>query len=75
MEWLDGLIAGRDWIVPGRFTIADIILHCCTDFSTGVGQPIPASAKNLQAWFKRAAARPSAAASLHPASAQVKMRG
>ena len=75
MEWLDGLIAGRDWIVPDRFTIADIILYCCLDFSSGVGQPIPASAKNLQAWFKRAADRPSASASLHPAAGKLKMRG
>jgi glutathione S-transferase len=75
MDWLDELIAGRDWIVPSRFTIADIILYCCTDFSKGVGQPIPASAKNLQAWFKRVEARPSASASLHPASEKLKMRG
>jgi glutathione S-transferase len=75
MEWLDGLIAGRDWIVPNRFTIADIILYCCIDFSSGVGQPIPASAKNLQAWYKRVADRPSASASLHPAASKLKMRG
>ena len=41
MEWLDGLITGRDWIVPERFTIADIILYCCVDFSSGVGQTNP----------------------------------
>jgi glutathione S-transferase len=75
MEWLDGLIAGRDWIVPNRFTVADIILYCCLDFSSGVGQPIPDSAKNLQGWYKRVAGRPSASASLHPASGQLKMRG
>lgn len=75
MEWLDGLIAGRDWIVPNRFTTADIILYCCLDFAACVGQTIPASAKNLQAWFKRVEARPSAAASLHSASAKLKMRG
>jgi glutathione S-transferase len=40
-----------------------------------VGQTIPASAKNLQTWFKRVAARPSASASLHPASEKLKMRG
>ena len=75
LVWLDGLIAGRDWIVPDRFTIADIILYCCTDFAAGVGQKIPDSARNLQAWFKRVEARPSALASLHPAWSQVKMRG
>jgi glutathione S-transferase len=75
LVWLDGLIAGRDWIVPDRFTIADIILYCCTDFAAGVGQKIPDSAKNLQAWFKRVEGRPSATASLHPAWSKLKMRG
>jgi glutathione S-transferase len=75
MEWLDGLIAGRDWIVPNRFTIADIILFCCLDFSAGVGQTIPASCKNLQAWFKRVEARPSAGSTIHPGAAKLKMRG
>ncbi|HZO81519.1 MAG TPA: glutathione S-transferase family protein [Candidatus Binataceae bacterium] len=75
MEWLNGLIAGRDWIVPNRFTIADIILYCCLDFAAGVGQKIPPSCTNLQGWFKRVEARPSATASLHPNWAKVKMRG
>ena len=75
LEWLDKLMAGRDWIVPNRFTIADIILYCCLDFAAGVGQKIPASAPNVQAWFKRAGDRPSATSSLHPAWQQVKMRG
>ncbi len=75
LEWLDKLMAGRDWIVPNRFTIADIILYCCLDFAAGVGQKIPASAPNVQAWFKRVGDRPSATSSLHPAWQQVKMRG
>jgi len=75
LKWLDKLIAGRDFIVPNRFTIADIILYCGMDFAGGVGQKIDPADANVTAWFKRIEARPSAASSLHPASAQLKMRG
>jgi glutathione S-transferase len=75
LAWLDKLIAGRDWIVPGRFTIADIILYTALDFGGTVGQPINPSLANVHGWFKRVGARPSAAGSLHPASAQAKMAG
>jgi glutathione S-transferase len=75
LKWLDGLIEGRDFIVPNRFTIADIILYCALDFAAGVGQPLNPSLPNVNAWFKRIDARPSAQASLHPASAQLKMKG
>ena len=60
--WLDGQIAGRDWIVPGRFSLADILLFCFLTFGTMVGQPIPEDAANIKAWFERVKARPSAAA-------------
>jgi glutathione S-transferase len=75
LKWLDGLIAGRDFIVPNRFTIADVILYCALDFAAGVGQSIDPSLANVNAWFKRIDGRPSAKASLHPASAQLKMKG
>ncbi len=75
MAWLDKLIAGRDFIVPNRFTIADIILYCATDFGATVGQTIPASCGNLSAWFKRIDSRPSAKASLHPAWETIKVKG
>jgi len=75
LKWLDGLIAGRDFIVPNRFTISDIILYCALDFGVSVGQKIDPSDANVIAWFKRIEARPSAASSLHPTSAQLKMRG
>jgi glutathione S-transferase len=75
LKWLDGLISGRDFIVPNRFTIADIILYCALDFASGVGQPINPENKNVTAWFNRIDERPSAKASLHPASAQLKMKG
>ena len=75
LKWLDKLIAGRDFIVPNRFTISDIILFCALDFASGVGQKIDPADTNVVAWFKRIEARPSASSSLHPASAQLKMRG
>jgi len=75
LKWLDDQIAGRDFIVPNRFTISDIILYCALDFAAGVGQTINPSLANVNAWFKRVNSRPSATSSLHPASAQMKMRG
>ncbi|MGH8011215.1 MAG: glutathione S-transferase family protein [Candidatus Binataceae bacterium] len=75
LKWLDGLLAGHDFIVSNRFTIADIILYCCTDFSAGVEQKIDPSLRNVTAWFQRVDSRPSAKSSLHPASEQLHMRG
>ncbi|MGH7023462.1 MAG: glutathione S-transferase family protein [Caulobacteraceae bacterium] len=63
LSWLDGLIAGREWVVGDRFTLADIMLFCFLDFGAGVGQPLNPDNKNLAAWFERAKARPSAAVS------------
>ena len=63
LAWLDGLIAGRQWIVGDRFTLADILLFCFLDFGAQVGQPLNPENKHLAAWFDRAKARPSAAAS------------
>ncbi|WP_304166527.1 glutathione S-transferase family protein [Phenylobacterium aquaticum] len=60
--WLDGQIAGRDWIVPGRFSLADILLFGFLAFGGVVGQPLPDEAANVKAWFERVKARPSAAA-------------
>ncbi|MBA3812677.1 MAG: glutathione S-transferase family protein [Caulobacteraceae bacterium] len=63
LAWLDGLIAGRTWIVGERFTLADILLFCFLDFGGQVGQPLNPDNRNIAAWFERAKARPSAAAS------------
>ena len=64
MQWLDGLIAGKEWIVGDRFTMADICLFCYLDLLRGAGQPIPADCLNLAGWFERVGNRPAAAASL-----------
>ncbi len=63
ITWLDGLIAGRAFIVGDRFTLADIHLYVFLEFGAQVGQPINPENKNIAAWHARVAARPSAAAS------------
>ena len=73
-EWLDAQIGGREWIAGDSFTLADIVLYCFADFGPGVGQPFPAELSNVNAWFQRVAARPSAEASIHPAAKAGGMR-
>jgi len=63
LAWLDGLIAGRQFVVGDRFTLADILLFVFIEFGALVGQPLDPANKNLAAWKDRVAARPSAAAS------------
>jgi glutathione S-transferase len=75
LAWLDALLPGRTWIAGDRFTIADIVLYVALDFGGTVGQPLPAGLANVGAWFGRVAARPSAAASLHPLAEGIGMRG
>lgn len=62
LAWLDGQMAGRDTIVPKRFTLADIVLYAFLEFGAGVGQPIDPALKSLAAWFEKLKARPSAKA-------------
>lgn len=62
LEWLDGQIAGRETIVPGRFTLADVVLFAFLEFGASVGQPLDPARKNLTAWFEKTKARPSASA-------------
>ncbi|HYL60368.1 MAG TPA: glutathione S-transferase family protein [Candidatus Acidoferrales bacterium] len=75
LKWLDALLEGKQYIAGNRFTVADIILFAALDFGGSVGQKIDPSLKNVNAWFNRVGARPSAKASLHPASAQTGMKG
>ena len=63
LAWLDAQIAGRDWIVGNRFTLADVLLYGFVDFGATVGQPLDPAWKNLNAWRDRVAARPSVEAS------------
>jgi glutathione S-transferase len=70
----DRALAGRAWIVGSRFTLADIALYSMLDFFALTGQPLDAEKKNLNAWFQRVGARPSAEASIHPGAKAAKMR-
>jgi glutathione S-transferase len=63
LAWLNGLIAGREWIVGDRFTLADILLFSFVEFGAQVGQPVNSDNTAIAAWRERVAARPSAAAS------------
>lgn len=62
LKWLDGQIAGKQFICGDRFTLADILLYCFLAFGNQVGQPLNPEFKNLTAWFARVGERPSAKA-------------
>lgn len=62
LKWLDGQMAGREFLCGARFTLADVHLFCFQDFGNQVGQPLNPEFTNLTAWFDRVKARPSAAA-------------
>src|SRR6185312_11764947 len=40
LAWLDGLMAGKDYICGKRLTLADILLFAFVDFFNGVDQPL-----------------------------------
>ena len=75
LAWLDIQIEGKEFICGDRITIADLVLYCCTDFASGVGQVIDSKLENVTAWFYRMENRASAVESLHPAAEKVGMRG
>jgi len=63
LTWLDGLVAGRDFIAGSKISLADILLFAFLEFGARVGQPLDPANKNLAAWYARMAARPSVTAS------------
>jgi len=63
LAWLDGLMAGRQFIAAPHVTLADVFLFAFLDFGRTVGQPLDPNLAWISAWFERMAARPSAAAS------------
>ena len=64
LAWLDGLIAGRDFIAGPKLTLADLHLFAFLEFGNRVGQPLDPANKNLAAWYARMEARPSVTASV-----------
>lgn len=62
LKWLDGQMAGKEFIAGARFTLADILLFGFVDFGGQVGQPLNPEFANLASWFARVKDRPSAKA-------------
>jgi glutathione S-transferase len=60
--WLDGQLAGRQFVCGDRFSLADVLLYCFLTFGAQVAQPMPDEAGWVKAWYDRVKARPSAAA-------------
>ena len=62
LAWLNGLMAGRDFVCGTRVTLADILLYCFVEFFAAVGQPLDPANANIAAHTARMKARPSSAA-------------
>lgn len=62
LAWLDGLLAGNEWVCGDRFSLADILLYSFVDFGSAVGQPLAKELAWLPGWRERVAKRPSAEA-------------
>jgi len=62
ITWIDGQIAGKDYICGDRFSLADVLLFTFLEFFTQVGQPLNEENSNIMAWYERVKERPSAAA-------------
>ncbi|MGE0626055.1 MAG: glutathione S-transferase family protein [Pseudomonadales bacterium] len=62
LRWLDGQLAGREFLCGDKLTLADILLYCFLQFGANVGQPLNPDNRNVLAWFERVKSRPSAAA-------------
>ena len=62
LEWLNGQMAGKDYLCGTRFTLADILLYCWLDFGNQVGQPLNPNNANIATWFARVGERSSAKA-------------
>ena len=60
LKWLDAQLEGKEFLCGSRVTLADVLLYCFLAFGNAVGQPLNPDNRNVQAWFDRMAARPSA---------------
>jgi glutathione S-transferase len=62
MEWLDTVLADREFIAGPRYTIADITAMVGIDFGRTTGIKIQENQKNLARWHQAVSSRPSAKA-------------
>lgn len=61
MAWLDGELAGHDYIAGDRFTVADMTAVSAFDLGKIAKIRIPEELSNLTQWYQRVAERPSVA--------------
>jgi glutathione S-transferase len=59
LKWLNGEMAGKEFVCGKRFTLADVLLFAFLDFGNTVGQPINPEFTNITSWFARVKERPS----------------
>jgi glutathione S-transferase len=62
IQWLNGQMAGKEFVCGPRFTLADLLLYGWLDFGAKVGQPLDPANSIIATWFERIEARPSAKA-------------
>jgi glutathione S-transferase len=62
LEWLDGLLADREFVAGDRFTIADITAMVGIDFGAVTKTSYLPEHKNIARWHADVSARPSAKA-------------
>ena len=62
ITWLDGQIAGKEFICGSRFSMADILLFSFLTFGATVGQPVNTENLNITAWYERVKSRKSSQA-------------
>src|SRR5258708_32451347 len=59
LEWIDTVLADREFIAGPRYTIADITALIGIDFGRTTGIRIHENQKNLAPWSKAVSSRPS----------------
>ncbi|PJK27950.1 glutathione S-transferase family protein [Minwuia thermotolerans] len=59
-EILDRRLEGREWLVGGGLTYADITAFVCADFARIIKMRVPEELGNLHGWYTKMKERPSA---------------
>jgi glutathione S-transferase len=63
LAWLDGELAGREFLAGNLYSVADVTALCTLDFATGlVGVEVDPALAELARWHAAVSARPSARA-------------